>query len=119
MQDRHLTAPKIVQILLLLYQKFKKNFIITYCLSNFLAACQVHFDRQHLPVKFKFEIRALLKGKQSVPESFVTIFPHYMLLNQHFFPMIYKQTFLFFPEVAKQTIYFPLLTEKCDIKNLI
>ena len=33
--------------------------MISYCLSNFLAACQVNFDKQHLPVKFKFEIRAL------------------------------------------------------------
>ena len=43
-------------------RKIWKNLIIFYCLSNFLAACQVNYDRQYLPVKFKFEIRALHSG---------------------------------------------------------
>ena len=44
----------------LFLQENLKNLIISYCLSNFLATCQVNFDKQHLPVRFKFEIRALI-----------------------------------------------------------
>ena len=67
------------------------------CLNNFSFYCKVRaIDR--------FEYKP--KGERSEPK---TIFPYNNLSNKHFFYHFTDK--LFFPQVAEQTIYFPLFAE--------
>ena len=81
----------------------KKNHCVEYVEQNCLS-CINNF-------KFLSKFRALdrfkykLEATESYPKIFVTIFPHYNLLNKHFFLSFYEQT-IFSPQEFEQTIYF-------------
>ena len=52
-----------------------------------------------------------LEGERSEPKNFVTIFPHKNLSKKIFFYII-SRTNYFSPQVAEQSIYFPLFAER-------